>query len=179
MFLKSDWKLQAKSDRTGYRLEGPKWTFTEKATHKGLEHGSEPSNIIDQGYPIGAINLAGQTPIILVNDRPSMGGFINPYTVPSVAFWKLGQSTPGDIYSFNEISVEQAQSLRSDQTSICSDRSIESKYDSQSFMKGSTKTKDINQIKIRDFDKEKEKEKTRDKLMEKKGLEKMKVRYFD
>ena len=179
MFLKSDWKLQAKSDRTGYRLEGPKWTFTEKATHKGLEHGSEPSNIIDQGYPIGAINLAGQTPIILVNDGPSMGGFINPYTVPSVAFWKLGQSKPGDIYSFTEISVEQAQSLRSDQTSICSDRSIESKDDSQSFMKGSTKTKDINQIKVRDFDKEKEKEKTRDKLMEKKGLEKMKVRYFD
>ena len=179
MFLNSNWKLQAKSDRTGYRLDGPKWTFTEKATHKGLEHGSEPSNIIDQGYPIGAINLAGQTPIILVNDGPSMGGFINPYTVPSVAFWKLGQSKPGDIYSFNEISVEQAQSLRSDQTSICSDRSIESKDDSQSFMKGSTKTKDINQIKVRDFDKEKEKEKTRDKLMEKKGLEKMKVRYFD
>ena len=46
-------------------------------------------------------------------------------------------------------------------------------------MKGSTKTKDINQIKIRDFDQVKEKEKTRDKLMEKKGLEKMKVRYFD
>ena len=85
----------------------------------------------------------------------------------------------GAIYNFNEISVEQAQSLRSDQASICSDRSIESKYDSQSFMKGSTKTKDINQIKIRDFDQEKEKEKTRDKLMEKKGLEKMKVRYFD
>ena len=47
MFLNTNWKLQSKSDRTGYRLEGPNWTFTEKATNKGLEHGSEPSNIID------------------------------------------------------------------------------------------------------------------------------------
>ena len=41
MFLNTNWKLQSKSDRTGYRLEGPNWTFTEKATNKGLEHGSE------------------------------------------------------------------------------------------------------------------------------------------
>ena len=95
IFLSSDWKLSAKSDRTGFRLEGPEWTFTEKARNKTPEHGSEPSNIIDQGYPCGAINLAGQTPIILVNDGPSMGGFINPYTVPQAAFWKLGQSKPG------------------------------------------------------------------------------------
>ena len=58
MFLNSDWKLQSKSDRTGYRLDGPNWTFAEKALNKGLEHGAEPSNIIDQGYPIGAINLS-------------------------------------------------------------------------------------------------------------------------
>ncbi|GIT35625.1 MAG: hypothetical protein Ct9H300mP5_0940 [Candidatus Pelagibacterales bacterium] len=30
MFLNSDWKLQSKSDRTGYRLKGPKWSFTKK-----------------------------------------------------------------------------------------------------------------------------------------------------
>ncbi len=77
-FLSTDWKLSSKSDRTGFRLEGPQWTFTEKAHKKAPEHGQEPSNIIDQGYPLGAINLAGQTPIILVNDGPSMGGFINP-----------------------------------------------------------------------------------------------------
>ena len=41
MFLNSIWKLQAKSDRTGYRLDGPNWTFTDKAMNKGLEHGAE------------------------------------------------------------------------------------------------------------------------------------------
>jgi len=124
MFLGSDWKLSAKSDRTGFRLDGPHWTFSEKATNKGPEHGSEPSNIIDQGYPVGAINLAGQTPIILVNDGPSMGGFINPYTVPSAAFWKLGQSKPGEIYHFKAISVEEAQAMSRQVNQICSEESI-------------------------------------------------------
>ncbi len=123
-FLGSDWKLSSKSDRTGFRLDGPQWTFTEKATSKAPENGAEPSNIIDQGYPLGAINLAGQTPIILVNDGPSMGGFINPYTVPSAAFWKLGQSKPGDLYRFKSVSVDEAQALRRQLNEICSPASI-------------------------------------------------------
>jgi 5-oxoprolinase (ATP-hydrolysing) subunit C len=123
-FLSTDWKLSSKSDRTGFRLEGPQWTFTEKAHKKAPENGAEPSNIIDQGYPLGAINLAGQTPIILVNDGPSMGGFINPYTVPSAAFWKLGQSKPGDLYRFKSISVDEAQALRKKLNAVCSASSI-------------------------------------------------------
>jgi len=123
-FLSSDWKLSSKSDRTGFRLEGPQWTFTAKATNKAPEHGSEPSNIIDQGYPVGAINLAGQTPIILVNDGPSMGGFINPYTVPSAAFWKLGQAKPAEILRFKAVSVDQAQALRREIDALCSETSI-------------------------------------------------------
>lgn len=123
-FLSADWKLSAKSNRTGFRLDGPEWTFAEKATNKPPEHGSLPSNIIDHGYPLGAINLAGQTPIILVNDGPSMGGFINPYTVPSAAFWKLGQSKPGEIYNFFEISVEDAQAMARYLKELCSEASI-------------------------------------------------------
>ena len=123
-FLSADWKLSAKSNRTGFRLDGPEWTFAEKATDKPPEHGSLPSNIIDQGYPLGAINLAGQTPIILVNDGPSMGGFINPYTVPSAAFWKLGQSKPGEVYNFRQVSVEQAQDMARQQTLTCTEASI-------------------------------------------------------
>jgi len=123
-FLSTDWKLSSKSDRTGFRLEGPQWTFTGKAYNKAPEHGSEPSNIIDQGYPVGAINLAGQTPIILVNDGPSMGGFINPYTVPSAAFWKLGQSKPAELLRFKIVTVEEAQDLRRSIDELCSERSI-------------------------------------------------------
>ena len=178
MFLNSDWKLQSKSDRTGYRLEGPKWSFTEKATNKGLEHGTFPSNIIDQGYPVGAINLAGQTPIILVNDGPSMGGFIVPYTVPSASFWKLGQAKPGDSFNFVEISVEKAQTLRTEQTMICSEASLVSS-DKQDILIRKKQINKIDHIKIVDFDKEKLDEKVRNKMMEKKGMKNIKVRFFN
>ena len=178
MFLNSNWKLQSKSDRTGYRLEGPKWSFTEKATHKGLEHGTFPSNIIDQGYPVGAINLAGQTPIILVNDGPSMGGFIVPYTVPSASFWKLGQAKPGDSFNFVEISVEKAQTLRTEQTIICSEASLMSSK-KESGLLHEAPTKKIEHIKVVDFDKEKMNEKVRNKMMEKRGIKNIKVRFFN
>ena len=178
MFLNSDWKLQSKSDRTGYRLEGPKWSFTEKATNKGLEHGTFPSNIIDQGYPVGAINLAGQTPIILVNDGPSMGGFIVPYTVPSASFWKLGQAKPGDSFNFVEISVEKAQTLRTEQTMICSEASLVSS-DKQDILIRKKQINKIDHIKVVDFDKEKLDEKIRNKMMEKKGMKNIKVRFFN
>jgi 5-oxoprolinase (ATP-hydrolysing) subunit C len=178
IFLNSKWKLQAKSDRTGYRLDGPKLTFADKATNKSLENGSEPSNIIDQGYPAGAINLAGQTPIILVNDGPSMGGFINPYTVPSSAFWKLGQAKPGDTFKFVEISVEKAQLLRAEQSIICSEESLEF-FKSNKLMDNNETVKKVNPIKIVDFEKNKLEEKTRQKMTEKRGIKNMKVRFFD
>ena len=178
IFLNSDWKLQSKSDRTGYRLKGPKWSFTEKATNKGLEHGTFPSNIIDQGYPVGAINLAGQTPIILVNDGPSMGGFIVPYTVPSASFWKLGQAKPGDSFNFVEISVEKAQTLRTEQTMICSEASLVSSA-KQDILIRKKQINKIDNIKVVDFDKEKLDEKVRNKMMEKKGMKNIKVRFFN
>jgi urea carboxylase len=53
-----------------------------------------------------------------------MGGFINPYTVPSATFWKLGQSKPGDIYRFKSISIDDAQMLRKKLNAICSASSI-------------------------------------------------------
>ena len=123
-FLNSDWTLQTRSNRTGYRLTGPEISFSEKAKNKGPEHGEHPSNILDHGYPVGSINLCGQTPIILVSDAPSAGGFINPWTVPSGAFWKLAQSKPNDIYRFSKISLEEAQDLRKKIDLICTTKSI-------------------------------------------------------
>ncbi len=111
-FYSSDWKVQSRSNRTGLRLTGPAFTFSARATRKNPEHGQDPSNILDHGYPLGAVNLAGQTPIILVNDAPSTGGFINPFTVASVAFWKLGQVQPNEILRFRCVSVSDAQELR-------------------------------------------------------------------
>ena len=104
--------MQSKSSRTGMRLSGPAFGFSERATNKLPEHGQDPSNILDHGYPLGAINLAGQTPIILINDGPSTGGFINPFTVPSASFWKLGQARPGNVLRFKAVTLKEAQDLR-------------------------------------------------------------------
>ena len=124
-FFASDWKVSAKSNRTGFRLDGPEWSFTAKATQKRPEHGRDPSNILDHGYPIGAINLAGQTPIILVNDAPSTGGFINPYTVATASFWKLAQAVPADILNFAAVTVAEAQELRRKLDRLCRPESLE------------------------------------------------------
>ena len=124
MFLTSTWKLLAKSNRTGFRLQGPRWSFTALATDKRPEHGQDPSNILDHGYPMGAVNLCGQTPIILAVDVPSTGGFINPYTVASAAFWKLAQSRPGDVYRFKAVSVQEAQAQRRQIDKLCTETSL-------------------------------------------------------
>ena len=82
------------------------------ASDKPREAGSDPSNTIDIGYPIGGINIAGDTPIILLHDCITLGGFIVPYTVPSCEFWKLAQSRPWDLLRFEFIDVKQAQAER-------------------------------------------------------------------
>jgi allophanate hydrolase subunit 2 len=79
---------------------------------------------LDHGYPVGTVNLCGQTPIILVNDAPSTGGFINPYTVPSAVFWKLAQSRPNYIYRFKSISLDAAQDMSRHINCLCTEASI-------------------------------------------------------
>jgi len=114
MFFATDWQIQTKSSRTGIRLTGPEFGFSDKALNKSPDHGQDPSNIIDHGYPLGAVNLAGQTPIILVNDAPSTGGFINPFTVARAAFWKLAQAKPNETLRFRRVDRDGAAALRAD-----------------------------------------------------------------
>jgi biotin-dependent carboxylase-like uncharacterized protein len=114
MFFSSEWTIQAKSSRTGIRLTGQEFTFSKKALNKSPDHGHDPSNIIDHGYPMGAVNLAGQTPIILVNDAPSAGGFINPFTIAIAAFWKLAQAKPNEALTFRRVDRAGAAALGAD-----------------------------------------------------------------
>ena len=107
-----------------------------------------------------------------------MGGFIVPYTVPSASFWKLGQAKPGDSFNFVEISVEKAQTLRAEQNIICSEASLES-YKEDNILIRKQPTQIIDHIKIVDFYKEKMNEKIRNKMMEKRGIKNIKVRFFN
>jgi len=60
-----------------------------------------------------------------LHDTLTLGGFINPFTVPSAAFWKLGQSRPNEIYEFELVSVQEAQALKRAINALCSEDSIE------------------------------------------------------
>jgi 5-oxoprolinase (ATP-hydrolysing) subunit C len=111
-FYAAEWRLSNRSNRVGFRIQGPKFDYSPIASEKPREAGSDPSNTIDIGYPIGGINIAGDTPVILLLDCLTLGGFIVPYTVPSCEFWKLAQSRPWDVYRFAPIDVAEAQSER-------------------------------------------------------------------
>ena len=111
-FLDAAWKVSGQSDHTGIRLIGPNLSFSRRAIDKAPEHGVDPSNVINTGYPIGGINLCGDTPIILPFDGPSQGGFITPYVVASAAMWKVGQARPGQTLRFTLVSVDAAIELR-------------------------------------------------------------------
>lgn len=124
ILLTSPWKVTGRSDRTGIRLDGPRLDFAERALRKPPEHGTEPSNVINTGYPVGGVNLCGDTPIILPVDGPSMGGFITPIVVASAALRKVGQARPGQILRFRLVPVAAAMTLRRQLEQRASEASI-------------------------------------------------------
>lgn len=124
MFFESEWMVQARSNRTGLRLSGPDFTFAERAYSKRPEHGQEPSNILDHGYPVGGISVAGQTAIVLIHDAPSAGGFIIPFTVPRCDLWRLGQARPNEMLRFRRLSMDEANAERRHIDELCTRKSL-------------------------------------------------------
>ncbi|HEX4107298.1 MAG TPA: 5-oxoprolinase/urea amidolyase family protein [Solirubrobacteraceae bacterium] len=94
------WEVHFNSARTGVRLIGPRPRW---ARPDGGEAGLHPSNIHDTPYAIGAIDMTGDTPIVLGPDGPSLGGFVCPATVTAGERWKLGQLRPGDRVRFRPL----------------------------------------------------------------------------
>ena len=107
-FLNFDWIVSPKSNRIGYRLQGPEFQFTESVRDRSAERGYHPSNQIDYGCSIGSVLFCGQTPTILLADCPSLTGYITPFTVINHSLRKVGQARPGDIINFRQVSLEEA-----------------------------------------------------------------------
>ncbi|KOS57268.1 urea carboxylase [Rhodococcus rhodochrous] len=108
-FYAATWTVQSHANRTGIRLDGPRpgWSRTD-----GGEAGLHPSNLHDNPYSVGALNVSGDTPILLGPDGPSLGGFACPLTVVSGHRWKMGQIRPGDSVRFVPVTDEAAVELR-------------------------------------------------------------------
>ncbi|WP_138494876.1 urea carboxylase [Paenibacillus pinistramenti] len=106
------WEVHFNSSRTGVRLIGPAPLW---AREDGGDAGLHPSNIHDNAYAIGALDLTGDMPILLGPDGPSLGGFVCPVTTATAELWKIGQLHPGDTVRFQLITVEEAEQLRREQ----------------------------------------------------------------
>lgn len=98
LFLESEWKISATSDRMGYRLEGP--------IIKHL-HGH---NIVSDGTVNGSIQVPGNgQPIVLMSDRGTSGGYPKIATVITADFGRFAQIPAGTAFRFKAVSIEEAQ----------------------------------------------------------------------
>lgn len=97
-FLSSVYTVSPKCNRMGYRLDGSKIEHVEKA------------DIISDGIVMGAIQVTGEgTPIILMADRQTAGGYTKIAGVIEPDLSKVAQAGPGSSFEFCAISIEQAQ----------------------------------------------------------------------
>ena len=97
LFLDSEWKISATSDRMGYRLEGP--------IIKHL-HGH---NIVSDGTVKGSIQVTGNAPIVLMPDRGTSGGYPKIATVITADLGRFAQIPAGKGFRFKAVSMAEAQ----------------------------------------------------------------------
>lgn len=99
-FFSESYTVTNEADRMGYRLDGPK-----------IEHKSG-ADIISDGIAPGAIQVpAHGTPIIMLADRQTTGGYTKIANVISVDLPAVAQKKPGESIRFEQISIREAQQL--------------------------------------------------------------------
>ncbi|MEH6497849.1 MAG: biotin-dependent carboxyltransferase family protein [Pseudoalteromonas distincta] len=90
------WQVDQRADRMGLRLLGP-----------GLRYHGPP--IISEGIPLGAIQVpADGQPIILLNDRQTIGGYPRLGALTPVSVARLGQCAPGQQLRLKPITLASA-----------------------------------------------------------------------
>jgi len=98
LFLESEWKISATSDRMGYRLEGPVLRHL---------HGH---NIVTDGTVNGSIQVPGNgQPIVLMADRGTSGGYPKIATVITADLGRFAQTPAGRGFRFKAVSMTDAQ----------------------------------------------------------------------
>ena len=98
-FFSSEYQVTDRSDRMGFRLEG-------EAIKSNL------SGMLSEGICHGAIQIpADGQPIVLLNDRQTIGGYPKIGSVIPLDTAKLAQLSPGSTIRFESISPEHAHNL--------------------------------------------------------------------
>ena len=98
LFLGSEWKISATSDRMGYRLEGPV-----------IEH-LHGHNIVSDGTVDGSIQVPGNgAPIVLMADRGTTGGYPKIATLITADLGRFAQTPAGSGFRFRAVPMAEAQ----------------------------------------------------------------------
>ena len=96
--LQSEYAVSPDADRTGYRLDGP-----------AIER-SAGADIVSDGTALGSVQVPGTgTPIILLADRGTTGGYAKIATAISPDIGLLAQAMPGAKIRFSAVSVAEAR----------------------------------------------------------------------
>lgn len=99
-FFSSIYTVTPESDRMGMRLDGQPIAAKES------------SDILSDGIALGAVQIpASGTPIIMLADRQTVGGYAKIGTVISTDIPLLAQLKPGAKVTFENISVTKAQEI--------------------------------------------------------------------
>ncbi|ETN38161.1 urea carboxylase [Cyphellophora europaea CBS 101466] len=104
-----EWTVSHNAARGGIRLLGGKAKW---ARSDGGEGGAHPSNVIEYGYPVGALNWTGDDPVLFPVDAPDLGGFVCSTTIVKAEFWRFGQVKAGNKLKFVRVSYQDAIAKR-------------------------------------------------------------------
>ncbi|URN01117.1 biotin-dependent carboxyltransferase family protein [Actinomadura madurae] len=110
-FFTKTFTVTSVSDRTGYRLDGPRLSFVERVQPFGA--GDNPSNVVDLGYPVGSIQAPnGDQAICLMRDAVTGGGYATLGTVISSDIDRLAQLKAPDLIRFESVDLDAAVAAR-------------------------------------------------------------------
>jgi allophanate hydrolase subunit 2 len=113
-FLEAEWKVSDEADRVGYRFEGPDITGMFEEREQPFGAGTDITNVVDLGYPVGSIQMAGQ-PIVLMRDAVTGGGYATVGTLISPDRSMLSQCPTHSSVSFESVDVDEAVAVRREQ----------------------------------------------------------------
>lgn len=103
--------VSTEANRIGYRLSGNPLTFAQREQPFGA--GSDPSNVVNLGYPVGSLQAPSGTELIcLMRDAVTGGGYATLATVISVDLDILAQMKFPETVNFEAVDVDQALQLR-------------------------------------------------------------------
>ncbi|MCW5626415.1 MAG: biotin-dependent carboxyltransferase [Burkholderiales bacterium] len=113
-FFADTWAVAPEADRIGYRYkQGRALRWRERQQPFGA--GSDPSNIVDAGYPYGSVQVpGGLEPIILHRDAVSGGGYAMIGTVISADMDKIAQMQPHYKARFVRVDMAVARAARAE-----------------------------------------------------------------